>query len=67
MEKTYWFEVTDEDSDLCGEEFFVEVEDGFGSLKKAWEVVRENFGDIKITCLGPVGPFQAAMMGLDTY
>ena len=67
MEMTYWFEVTDEDSDLCGEEFFVETKAGFGSLAKAWEIVRENFGDIEIECLGPIGAFQAAMMGLDTY
>ena len=64
---TWWFEVIDEDSDLCGEEFFVEVNDCEDPLSIAWDIAAENFGDIKMKCLGRVSAFEAEMMGLDTY
>lgn len=68
MTYTYWFEVVDEDSDLCGEEFFVEVTDYEpDTLSMAWEIAIENFGDVKMKCYGRVSAFEAEMMGLDTY
>ena len=64
---TWWFEVIDEDSDLCGEEFFVEVGSSEDPLSIAWDIAAENFGDVKMKCLGRVSAFQAERMGLDTY
>jgi len=64
---TWWFEVTDEDSDLCGEQFFVEVGPSEHPLSKAWEIAVENFGDIEMKCVRRVSAFEAEMMGLDTY
>lgn len=65
----YWFEVVDEDSDLCGEEFLVEVDREYepDPLAVAEEIAAENFPDVKLTCHGALSPFQAEMMGLDTY
>ena len=69
MIRTYWFGVVDEDSDLCGEEFFVEVDAGYEDdpLAIAWDIAAENFGDVKMKCYGCVSKFAAEMMGLDTY
>ena len=64
---TWWFEVIDEDSDLRGEEFFVEVGPDDDPLSMAWDIAAENFGDVKMKCHGRVSAFQAEMMGLDTY
>ena len=65
---TYWFEVVGEDSDFCGEEFFVEVgcfeED---PLASAWDVAVSNFPDEELECHGKVSFGFAEMMGYDTY
>lgn len=60
--KTYWFEVVDEDSELCGEEFFVESD----CLDMAWDIAASNFEE-KLKCHGVVSRFFAEMMGYDTY
>jgi len=68
MTYTYWFEITDENSDNCGEEFFVEVSDyEMDTLAIAREIAVEIFGDVEMKCHGRVSSFQAEMMGLDTY
>ena len=61
--KTFWFEVVDEDSENCGEQFFVESD----SLEMAWDIAVENWGDTKLDCLGKVSYYFAEMMGYDTY
>ena len=64
---TWWFEVIDKDSDLCGEQFFVEVGDCDNPLSVAFDIAVENFGDVVLKCWGRVSSFQAELMGLDTY
>ena len=61
--RTYWFEIVGEDSDICGEEFFVEKE----NRQSAIEYANELFPGEEIECWGTVNEFQAEMMGLDTY
>lgn len=61
--KTYWFEVIDEESELCGEEFFVESD----CREMAWDIAVENFGMIKLKCHGVVSEYFAEEMGYDTY
>lgn len=61
--KTWWYEVTGEESDLCGEEFFVEAR----SPKEADEIARDNFPGEELHCLGRVSDYEAECMGLDTY
>ena len=60
---TYWFEITGEESVLCGEEFFVEE----ANQRNAVEYARELFPGETIRCLGRVSQYEAEMMGLDTY
>lgn len=62
---TYWWAINDENSDLCGEEFFTE-------LKNADYIdhliyIQELFPDEKVTSYGKVTEEEAEMMGLDTY
>ena len=65
---TWWFVVTDENSDLCGEEFFVEIESTLDEAKrKAIEYAKEIFPDVELKCYGRVSSYEAEMMGLDTY
>ena len=65
---TFWFEVVGEDSDLCGEEFFVEVAaDEENPRATAGDIAAENFPDEEFKCHGCVSTFLAEMMGLDTY
>ena len=65
---TFWFEVVGEDSDLCGEEFFVEVSaDEENPRATAGDIAAENFPDEELKCHGSVSWAQAEMMGLDTY
>jgi len=65
MLTTYWWEVIDEKSDLCGEEFFTELPN---ATKVAhYEYARWNFPGVKLRCLGQVSQEEAEMMGLDTY
>lgn len=71
MVTTWWFVIDDEESDLCGEEFFVEVEGTMDIAKQiAINKANELFPDIpyeKIKCYGRVSNTEAEMMGLDTY
>ena len=65
---TFWFEVIGEYSDLCGEEFFVEVNaDEENSRATASDIAAENFPNEKLKCHGRVALEMAEMMGLDTY
>lgn len=65
---TWWFAINDEESDFCGEEFFVEVEEERDKAKAAaTKVAQEIFPNTKITCYGRVSHTEAEMMGLDTY
>ena len=63
--KTYWFEIDDKDSDLCGEEFFVELKDAQKS--DAYRYACEIFPDVHLRLIAEVSQFEAEMMGLDTY
>ena len=65
MWTTYWWTIEDEDSDLCGEEFFTELENADARDHKRY--VRELFPNERIKCLGQVSEEEAEMMGLDTY
>ena len=65
---TYWFCIEDVDSDLCGEEFFVEVDVPLEQAEKeAMRIAQENFPNEKIECYGRVSEMEAEIMGLDTY
>ena len=65
----YLFEVIGEDSDLCGEQFFVEVDYTYEDdpLAVAKDIAAENFPDEELACYGPFSPAYAEMCGLDTY
>ena len=65
MWTTYWWTIDDEDSDLCGEEFFTELKDADKAAHKAY--VKKLFPNEKPKCLGRVSAVEAEMMGLDTY
>lgn len=65
MWTTYWWIIEDENSDLCGEEFFTELKDA--DKKAHAEYVKELFPNEKPKCLGKVSSVEAEMMGLDTY
>lgn len=65
---TFWFEVIGEDRNLCGEEFFVEVNaDEENPRATAGDIAAEYFPNEKLKCYGRVSRAQAEMMGLDTY
>ena len=65
---TWWFGIEDENSDLCGEEFLVEVNVPMDRAKAcATKIAKENFPREKLTCYGRVGVVEAEEMGLDTY
>ena len=68
----YLFEVVGEDSDLCGEQFFVQVnpeefKTASKALAKAYEIARENFEGEEIRAQGVYSDEVAEWMGLDTY
>jgi hypothetical protein len=65
MWTTYWWGINDEDSDLCGEEFFTELKDADAIEHKKY--AKEIFPNEKLTCYGMVTEKEAEMMGLDTY
>lgn len=65
MWTTYWWTIDDENSDLCGEEFFTELKDG--DKKAHRDYVLTLFPNEKPRCLGEVSQEEAEMMGLDTY
>ena len=65
---TWWFAITGEDSDLCGEEFFVEVYTELELAKaEAIRVAGQIFPGEQLVCYGRVSQAEAEMMGLDTY
>lgn len=65
---TWWFAVEDENSELDGEEFFVEVHETMDRAKaEALRIAKENFPDVNLACYGRVSYATAEMMGLDTY
>lgn len=61
----YWFEIVDENSDLCGEEFFTELPDAIKTTHIKY--AKSIFPGVKLRCLGPVSEYEAEVMGLDTY
>lgn len=65
MWTTYWWGIEDEESDLCGEEFFTALENATKAdhLKYAKELFRNE----QLKCYGKVTEEEAEMMGLDTY
>ena len=65
MWTTYWWEVIDEESDLCGEEFFTELPDATEAGHR--EYADWIFPGTQLRCLGQVSQEEAEMMGLDTY
>ena len=65
MWTTYWWGIEDENSDLCGEEFFTELKDADANEHKKY--AKEIFPNEKIVCYGKVSAAEAEMMGLDTY
>lgn len=65
MWSTYWWEIVDEDSELCGEEFFTELKDADYIDHVIY--VQELFPEEKVKSLGKVSAEEAEMMGLDTY
>lgn len=65
MWTTYWFGIEDENSDLCGEEFFTELKDADKQAHIAY--AQSIFPHEKLTCYGKVSVDEAEMMGLDTY
>lgn len=70
MWTTYWFEIIGEDSDLCGEEFFVEIQNAFDARVTEEEAIayaQRLFPNEELDCHGMVTEFEAEMMGLDTY
>lgn len=65
MWTTYWWIIDDEDSDICGEEFFTELKDG--TYADHVNYVLELFPTENPRCIGEVTENEAEMMGLDTY
>ncbi len=62
---TWWWEIIGEESDLCGEEFFTELEDATKADHIAY--VHALFPNEEVRCIGKVTAYEAEMMGLDTY
>lgn len=67
MFQTYYFEVIDENSELSGERFFVEVDEEDDPRATAWDIAVENFPDVALICYGRVSEVFAESMGYDTY
>lgn len=65
MWTTYWWGIEDEDSELCGEEFFTELENAGRAEHNKY--VLELFPNENVKCYGRVTEEEAEMMGLDTY
>lgn len=59
----FLFEIIDEDSEYCGEEFLVGAKD----YHSAREIVNEYFPDIKVRFWHEVSDYEAEMSGLDEY
>lgn len=71
MTVNFLFEITDLNSDYCGERFFVQVSkclNAFTQYAKAWDEAATVVGeDTVIKCLGEFTDEEAEMMGYDTY
>lgn len=65
MWTTYWWTIDNEDSELCGEEFFTELKDA--TYEQHINYVCELFPNENPRCLGKISAEEAEMMGLDTY
>ena len=65
MWTTYWWIIMDEESDLYGEEFFTELENG--TKEDHINYVKELFPNENPKCYGKVNNLEAEMLGLDTY
>lgn len=65
MWTTYWWIIEDENSELCGEEFFTALKDADAIDHKNY--VKEVFPNETCRCLGLVSEKEAEMIGLDTY
>lgn len=65
MTYTFWFEITGEDSDLYGEQFFTELYTA--DEDEHLDYAAELFPDEELTCHGCVNNYEAERMGLDTY
>ena len=61
--KDYLFEVVSEDSYFEGDMFFVE-EDTFADAAR---IAKEVYGDEELAFRGIYTPFEAEMLGYDTY
>jgi len=59
----FMFEVVGEDSELCGEQFFVEC----NNLHTAWEIATDTFFNEELDYLGKFSRTEAEEIGLDTY
>ena len=62
---TYWFESIGEESDLCGEEFFTELENA--TEEQHITYANQIFPNEELRCIGRVSRAEAEIMGLDTY
>lgn len=60
-----WWEIIGEDSDLCGEEFFTDLENA--TIPEHREYAHQIFPKEDLRCLGLVSAFDAEMTGLDIY
>ena len=65
MWRTWLFEFTDENSNMCGEQFCVELKDA--TKKEARAYAKEQFPHERIKCLGEISEDEAEWLGLDTY
>lgn len=63
MEKYYWFKVTGEYNEHCGEEFLVAA----ASYKEAKSTAKSFFPGERVQSYGQVSEFESEMMGLDIY
>ena len=61
--RDFMFEIVGENSNCCGEQFFVECD----TLEEAWTIVYANFGDEEIKYCGRCSIDEAEAIGLDTY
>lgn len=59
----FMFEVVGEDSDICGEQFFVECE----TKPEAWAIAHDNFPEEELHYCGRYTVEEAEWIGLDTY
>lgn len=66
MWTTYWWEINDENSELCGEEFFTELANS-ADKETHRKYAQSIFPNEKLHCIGKVTEEEAEIMGLDTY